>query len=111
MKYGTNTFVLVVVVLLILGGVNYLANRHPKRFDLTEDQRYSLSDQTRKVLAGLEDEVTITYFQREQEMLRGRDRLKEYQALSDKLEVEFVDPVQSPAKAEAFDVRGARGPS
>jgi ABC-type uncharacterized transport system involved in gliding motility auxiliary subunit len=106
LKYGTNTFVLALVVLGILGAVNYLVNRHTKRVDLTEDQRYSLSDQTRKVLAGLEDEITITYFQREREMLRGQDRLRQYQALTDKLEVEFVDPVQSPAKAQAFDVRG-----
>ncbi len=106
LKYGTNTVVLALVVLGILGAVNYLVVRHTKRVDLTEDQRYSLSDQTRKVLAGLEDEVTITYFQREREMLRGQDRLSEYQTLTDKLQVELVDPVQSPAKAQAFDVRG-----
>jgi ABC-type uncharacterized transport system involved in gliding motility auxiliary subunit len=106
LKYGTNTFVLVLVVLGILGAVNYLVYRHTKRVDLTVDQRYSLSDQTRKVLAGLEDEITITYFQRERDMLRGQDRLREYQTLTDKLEVEFVDPVQSPTKAQAFDVRG-----
>jgi ABC-type uncharacterized transport system involved in gliding motility auxiliary subunit len=106
MKYGTNTFVLVVVVLLILGGVNYLVDRHTKRFDLTENQRYSLSDQTRKVLQGLEDEVTITYFQRERDMGQGQDRLREYQALTDRLEIEFVDPIQNPGKAQAFDVRG-----
>jgi ABC-type uncharacterized transport system involved in gliding motility auxiliary subunit len=104
MKYGTNTFVLVVVVLLILGAVNYLVNRHTQRVDLTENQRYSLADQTRKVVQGLEDEVTITYFQREREMGAGRDRLREYQALSDKLKVEFVDPVQMPARAQAFDI-------
>ena len=55
---------------------------------------------------GGEDDVTITYFQREHDMLPGQDRLKEYEALTDKLTVEFVDPVQSPAKAQAFDVRG-----
>jgi len=104
MKYGTNTFVLVVVVLLLLGGANYLANRHTKRVDLTENQRYSLSDQTKKVVQGLEEEVTITYFQRERDMGAGRDRLREYQTLSDKLKVEFVDPVQKPARAQAFDV-------
>jgi ABC-type uncharacterized transport system involved in gliding motility auxiliary subunit len=38
-------------------------------------------------------------------MARGQDRLKEYQALSPKLKVEFVDPVQSPAKAQAYDAR------
>jgi ABC-type uncharacterized transport system involved in gliding motility auxiliary subunit len=104
MKYGTNTFVLVVVVLLILAGANYLVNRHTKRFDLTENQRYSLSDQTRKVVRGLEDEVTISYFQRERDMDAGRDRLREYEALSDRLKVEFVDPVKNPTRAQAFDI-------
>jgi ABC-type uncharacterized transport system involved in gliding motility auxiliary subunit len=106
LKYGTNTFVLVVVVLGILGLVNYLVDRHTKRFDLTKDQRYSLSDQTRKVLAGLKSDIKITYFQRQRDMARGEDRLKEYTALSPHLKVEFVDPVQSPAKAQAYDVRG-----
>jgi ABC-type uncharacterized transport system involved in gliding motility auxiliary subunit len=106
LKYGTNTLVLVVAVLGILFLVNLLVFRNTKRFDLTKDQRYSLSDQTRKVLAGLADEVKITYFQRQRDMPRGQDRLKEYLALSPKLKVDFVDPVQSPAKAQAYDVRG-----
>jgi ABC-type uncharacterized transport system involved in gliding motility auxiliary subunit len=106
LKYGTNTLVLVLVMLGILGLVNYLVDRHPKRFDLTKDQRYSLSDQTRKVTAGLKDDIKITYFQRQRDMERGQDRLKEYTALSPRLKVDFVDPVQSPAKAQAYDVRG-----
>jgi ABC-type uncharacterized transport system involved in gliding motility auxiliary subunit len=105
-KYGSNTFVLVVAVLGLLGAANYLASRHTKRFDLTKDQRYSLSDQTRKVLAGLQDDIKITYFQRSRDAARGQDRLKEYQALSSRLKTEFVDPVQSPARAQAYDVRG-----
>jgi ABC-type uncharacterized transport system involved in gliding motility auxiliary subunit len=39
-------------------------------------------------------------------MARGQDRIKEYQALSPRLKAEFVDPVRSPAKAQAYDVRG-----
>ena len=105
-KYGTNAFVLVVVVLAILAGVNWIASRRSWRVDLTKDQRYSLSDQTRKVLGALKDEIRITYFQRERDMMRSQDRLKEYQALSPKLKVDFVDPVKSPAKAQAYDVRG-----
>ena len=106
MKYGTNTLVLVLVVLAVLGAINYLAVRNPKSWDLTKGQRYSLSDQTRKAVAGLKQEVKVTYFQRQRDMARGQDRLKDYQALSPRLKVEFVDPVQSPAKAQAYDVRG-----
>src|SRR6185503_14345427 len=46
MKYGTNTMVMVAVVLAILLGVNYLVYRHDKQWDLTKGQRFSLSDQT-----------------------------------------------------------------
>ena len=106
LKYGTNTLVLVATVLGVLFLVNLLVSRNTKRFDLTKDQRYSLSDQTRKVVGGLQDEIKITYFQRQRDMARGQDRLKEYTALSAKLKVDFVDPVQSPAKAQAYDVRG-----
>ena len=67
MKYGANTAVLVLVVVVILGALNYLVSRHTKRWDLTKNQRYSLSDQTKKVLGGLKEDVKVTYFQRAQE--------------------------------------------
>jgi len=105
-KYGTNAVVLSIAVLGILGVANYLVARHTKRWDLTENKRYSLSDQTRKVVGGLQDDIVVTYFQRTLDMRRGEDRLKEYQALSPHLKVEFVDPVKSPQKAQAYDVRG-----
>jgi ABC-type uncharacterized transport system involved in gliding motility auxiliary subunit len=106
LTYGANAFVFTLAVLAILAGVNWIASRRSVRVDLTKNQRYSLSDQTRKVLKGLKQDVTITYFQRQREMGPGEDRLKEFTALSPKLKTEFVDPVQSPAKAQAYDVRG-----
>ena len=106
MKYGANTTVLVLVVVAILGAVNYLANRHTKRWDLTKNQRYSLSDQTKKVLGNLKEDVKITYFQRSAESAAGQDRMKEYQTASPRVKVEFVDPIASPAKAQNYEVRG-----
>ena len=105
-RYGTNTAVAVLVVLGILGGINWFAARYPKRLDLTKGQRYSLSDQTKKIVSGLKDEVKITYFQRERDFARGQERLKDYEALSGKLKVELVDPVKQPGKAQAYDARG-----
>jgi len=106
LRYGGNTFVLVAVVLAILAGLNWLAYRHSKRWDLTKNQRYSLSDQTRKVLQGLKDDVHITYFQRTAALGQGQDRLKQYQALSPHLKVEYVDPIQHPGTAQQYDVKG-----
>jgi ABC-type uncharacterized transport system involved in gliding motility auxiliary subunit len=108
LRYGSNTAVLIVVVLGILVGVNYLVARHPLKKDLTRNQRYSLSDQTRKVVQGLKDDVRIVYFQRASDMEQsaGVDRIKDYQGLSPHVKAEFVDPIARPARANELDVKG-----
>ena len=106
LKYGANTFVVVVVVVGILGVANWLVYRNTRRLDLTKGQRYSLSDQTQKVLKGLKDDVKITYFQRKADMAAGADRMKDFQAASPRLKMEFVDPLANPARAQAADARG-----
>lgn len=106
LKYGTNAIVLVAAVLAILVGVNWLVARNTKRFDLTKDRRYSLSDQTRKIVSGLDQDVKITYFQRSGDSVQGRDRLKEYELLSKRLKVDFVDPVRNPTVAIAYEALG-----
>ena len=108
MKYGANTAVLVLVTLAILGFVNYLAFRHTKRWDLTKGQRYSLSDQAKKVLQGLKEDVTVWYFQRSTapDLAAAQDHLKTFQAASPRIKVQFVDPLQNPARAQEYDARG-----
>jgi ABC-type uncharacterized transport system involved in gliding motility auxiliary subunit len=108
MKYGANTAVLVAVTLAILGFVNYLVYRHGKRWDLTKNQRYSLSDQTRKILEGLKQDVTVWYFQRSTapDIAAGQDNMKSYQAASPRIKVQFVDPLQNPGRAQEYDARG-----
>jgi ABC-type uncharacterized transport system involved in gliding motility auxiliary subunit len=104
-RYGTNLVVLVVTVLGILGTVNYLVARNTKRWDLTEDQRFSLAPQTKEVLASLEEDAKITYFERETEAsVAAQDRLREYQAASPRVQVEYVDPWKSPAKAREYEI-------
>ena len=70
LRHGGNSAVLILVVLGILAGVNYVAYRRPLKKDLTKGQRYSLSDQTKKVVGGLKDDVRILYFQRAAELAR-----------------------------------------
>ena len=49
-RYGTLSIVSILVFAGILVAVNYLAARQNKRWDLTSNQVYSLSDQTVKIL-------------------------------------------------------------
>ena len=106
LRHGGNSALLVVVVLAILVGVNYIAYRRPLKKDLTKNQRHSLSDQTRKVVGGLRDEVRILYFQRAADLVGADERLKPYQALSPNVKTEFVDPYEKPTRAREYDVKG-----
>ena len=52
-RYGAIALVSVLTVLGILVAVNYLSVKQNKRWDLTSNQQYPLSDQTIKLLRGL----------------------------------------------------------
>jgi ABC-type uncharacterized transport system involved in gliding motility auxiliary subunit len=99
-RYGTLAAAGVVVVLGILAAINYLAERHNKRWDLTAASQYSLSDQTKKVLQGLTKPVKVTVFARTEDFERFRTRLEEYQYHTKQLEVEYIDPEKRPSLAE-----------
>lgn len=102
-RLGTNSFAFVLLVLGILILINYIAARHHWRHDFTENQRYSLSEQTREVVKGLDKDVTIIAFL-EPEPSPLRDRLREYNMLSPKLKLEIYDPVTDRAKVEEYNV-------
>jgi ABC-type uncharacterized transport system involved in gliding motility auxiliary subunit len=106
LRHGGNSAVLILVVLGILAGVNYIAYRRPLKKDFTKGQRYSLSDQTKKVVGGLQEDIGILYFQRAAELAGGDERIKQYEALSPHVKAEFVDPYTRPARAREYDVKG-----
>ncbi|HSC29521.1 MAG TPA: Gldg family protein, partial [Vicinamibacterales bacterium] len=99
-RFGTLAIASILVVLGILAAINYLAERHNRRWDLTAARQYSLSDQTRKVLQGLDKPVRVTVFARTDDFERFRTRLDEYQYHSKQLQVEYIDPVKRPSLAE-----------
>jgi ABC-type uncharacterized transport system involved in gliding motility auxiliary subunit len=105
MRYGTLSIVSIAVVLAILAAVNYLAVRQSKRWDLTANQAYSLSEQSIKVLQGLDAPVKLTVFDQETNFDRFRERLDVYQYHSDKLTVEYVDMDRQPARAKTAQVQ------
>ena len=51
-----------VIVVGALAGLNYIAVKKPKTWDLTKEKIYTLSDQTDGVLRGLKSEVRVFAF-------------------------------------------------
>ncbi|HIE50540.1 MAG TPA: hypothetical protein EYP85_02165 [Armatimonadetes bacterium] len=110
MKYTVNATVVVISVLGILVLLNYISYRHLRwRYDMTENKRYSLSEQTIKILKGLKKEVHIIAFYPPDnvtptEYRYMRDLLTEYDERSPKLKVEVVDPDVKPALARKYNL-------
>jgi ABC-type uncharacterized transport system involved in gliding motility auxiliary subunit len=103
-RYGTLSAIGIVVFVGILVAVNYLSSRQNKRWDLTANQVYALSEQTVKILQGLDAPVTFTVFDEELSFDRYRDRLDEYAYHSSRVSTEYVDPVKNPVRANAAKI-------
>lgn len=104
-KYAAYAAVYVAVVLAILVTANVLANRYDKSYDATSNKRYSLSDQTVKIVKGLKQDATITYFNQGTHFREGKDVLDQYANLSPKVHVEYVDADKQRERAIAAGIK------
>jgi ABC-type uncharacterized transport system involved in gliding motility auxiliary subunit len=104
-KYIAYATVYILVVLAAVVIVNFLADRYNKSYDATSNKRYSLSDQTAKVVKGLKQDANITYFNTSTRFKQGKDLLDEYAALSPKVHVRYVDPDKDPEVARQVGVK------
>jgi ABC-type uncharacterized transport system involved in gliding motility auxiliary subunit len=104
-KYGAYLAVYIVVILAVLGAANYLATQHIFSFDSTANKRYTLSDQTKKVVTGLKSDVNVNYFDRSTNFNRAKDLLDRYANLSGKLHVNYIDPDKKPDLARLAGIK------
>jgi len=104
-RLGAMALTSVIAVLGILVILNYLGSRQNKRWDLTQNQIYSLSEQTGKILRELDAPVKIMLFAQQAEFGTYRDRLTEYANASSQVTVEYIDADKSPALAKQYEVQ------
>src|SRR3974390_2140764 len=90
-KFAAYTTVYVLVVLAVIGVVNFLANRYNKSADLTANKQFTLSGETMKVVKDLKQDVTITYWNQPTAFTAAHDLLDRYKNLSSKVDVRYED--------------------
>lgn len=105
--------IMLMIVIAILILLNFVCSFLFKRFDLTSEKRYTLSESTRKLLKNLDDVVFIKVY------LQGdfnpsftrlknetKELLDEFRAYSDNnIEYEFINPLENPNKAEVDKIQ------
>ena len=104
-KYAAYAATYILVIIAIIATANVLANRYDKSYDTTSNKRYSLSDQTVKIVKGLKQDATITYFDQVSHFQSAKDQLDLYANLSHKIHVEYVDPDKNPQLAREAGIK------
>lgn len=108
---GTNATVISIAVVGIFIIVTlFLNSMKGIQWDLSENKKYSLSEQTISILNKLDKEVKITMFTGGGSADDGimyrdiRDLLNEYKKRSSRIVFEEVDPNRDPAKAQQYQI-------
>ncbi len=98
-SYSVGMIALVTAIVIV---VNLIAGQLPegtKYVDVSDSRIYEITDTSKEYLADLEHEVTFTvYAEKDSVDERIRTFVERYAALSDKISVEWVDPVLHPAE-------------
>ncbi len=104
-KQGSSALISLLLVVGILVLVNFLNYRRHQRWDLSEGNLNSLSEQSLKVALNLDREVEVLgFFEDPGEALEFEDMMKEYQFASSRIGYQVVNPLKDPARVERYQV-------
>ncbi len=106
-RIGLNVLVQIVLILFLVAMVNSFSFRHYARWDFSRDQKYTLSDKTKRFLDTLKGKMHITVFFSPNTPITAdvENLLTEYQyAGKGKIDLEHIDPERNLSRAkELFD--------
>src|SRR5437870_5984216 len=106
-RIGLNVIVQIVLILFLAAMVNSYAFKHYARWDFSRDQKYALSDKTKRFLDSLKAKMRITVFFSPNTPITAdvQNLLTEYQyAGKGKIDIEHIDPERNLSRAkELFD--------
>src|SRR5213596_1223950 len=106
-QIGFNVLAQIVLILFLTVAINSIAFKHYERWDFSRDQKYALSDKTKRFLKGIKGKMRITFFFSPNTPITAdvQNLLTEYQyAGKAKIDIEHVDPERNFSRAkELFD--------
>ncbi len=104
-SFGVNSVFIVLVVVSIVGLLNFLGKQYPKRFDLTRNKLHTFSDQTTKLMQGLKEPVEATLYGDFGSREKFRPIFENYKKASTLFKYQTVDPNKEPTRAKAAGIK------
>jgi ABC-type uncharacterized transport system involved in gliding motility auxiliary subunit len=106
-RYGATASLYTIVVIAALVIVNWLGNRYNKSFDTTSNKRFTLSQETQRIVKNLKQDATITYIDKASGFNTAKPMLDRYANLSPKVHIQYIDYQKQPTVARAYGLRYA----
>lgn len=98
--YATTLSVIVIVIVLF---INLAAGQLDLTFDLTSQGKYSLTDETKEFLKGIQDKITIYYLgETDAEIELFQKIARQFPKYSSNITLEFKDIVENPRFASEY---------
>lgn len=102
MMTGNKSYLNIFIVFILLIGLNIAGTLFYKRFDLTHDRRYTLSDETKRLINEIEKPLSIKVYLQgsfpaefKRLQLETNQLLKEFNEMNELIQFRFVDPLSS----------------
>src|SRR6266513_2326164 len=106
-QIGFNVLAQIILILFLAAMVNSIAFKHYQRWDFSRDQKYALSDKTKRFLRTVKGKMRIIVFFSPSTPIAAdvQTLLTEYQyAAKGKIDIEYIDPERNLSRAkEIFD--------
>jgi ABC-type uncharacterized transport system involved in gliding motility auxiliary subunit len=105
-RYGSNALILIIAFVTIVVVLNYLIIQNSQRWDLTEDQEFTLSTETLQTLESLPEPVVAqAFFTQMRSPEQAQGLLDQYKFNgNDMFDFQFIDPDAEPVMAEAAGI-------
>ena len=107
LSFGANSIFITVLVIGLVGFVNFLASQYPQKADLTKNKIHTFSDQSSKVMKGLTDELKADFYGDFGSKEKYRPIFENYKKLSNKFKFELVDPNKEPTRSKQAGLKKA----
>lgn len=108
-KYGSYSTLVTALVLAILLAINFVAGKINIKKDLTQEKMYSLTDETYNILKDLKNDTKIiAFFETGNENQTFVNLFDKYKAGSNKVSVEYKDPIKNPQITQKYSSETAK---
>ncbi|MFA7576907.1 MAG: Gldg family protein [Candidatus Muiribacteriota bacterium] len=106
-KFSTSAITYAFVIFLILWAVNFIVYDNNKEFDFTQSGRFTISEQTVRILNSLENDIEIiSFFENEHKAAEFQvsDLIERYRMHTRRINFRKINPINDPFTAQKHNI-------